>query len=327
MARLPKNIKTAAIFAAGGLIILGIILGITLGLTWQGIILAMFGIFGILITISPLLSFLNFGWKIAEKLFDRFGSGYSYREKANEPETEKRRRQFRLLNEQIFKKLREYRLLLPDEGDPVDLLRLNYDLSQLKDLPSYQDAYRYLNNDLPASTTRPEQLEAQAVKFNSDVNTFSNGIIPREVKQALQKVASLSPTQKGLVPLQDSISYENLIPYLERYWFSRLYSDYRYHYDFDCRYEEPYFWINSKIIAKIPNYKEDLLLETINRLKDYGPISRVINGTPVSKGLLQRRNELLAKASQLTKDINQHIIYRIEMESYHNQDIMAACKI
>jgi hypothetical protein len=216
--------------------------------------------------------------------------------------------------------LRGSHLLLPDEGDPVDLLRLNYDLSLLRDLPSYQDASGYLNNDLPISTVRPELLEAQVAKFNADVDTFTNEIVPREVKQALQKITSLSPTKKGSMPTDNSISYENLIPHLERYWFTRIYSDHRYHYEFDCRYEYPYFWINSEVIAKIPNEKEDMLLEAINRLKDYGPIKRIINGTPINKGLLQRRNELLAKAKLLANDINKYIIYPIEMGNYHTND-------
>jgi len=214
----------------------------------------------------------------------------------------KRIRRYTLLKEKIFSRISNYKL---ETGslDEINNFKLQYDLSEIKSSSYYAEASEYMTRDLSASITRPEELERLVTEFNNDVDELIRKIIPSRTREILQRVTTISDAKKGALPPENTISLENITPSIQRYWILNR--------DFDTNYKNGSFKIDGDIVAKIPPELQDSLMEALLTLKNDSKLFYAINGNlaSASKGLKQRRTELIKRGEDLSNSINDNIRY------------------
>lgn len=185
---------------------------------------------------------------------------------------------------------------------PDDVMKLRYDLSELKLSPYYEEAYQHLNQDLPKSIVKPERLETLVNKYIRSLQKFTEQKIPLLLKKTLSNIEYISYNPDD-VNIRSCIFLPNLLLILKRYWFEQ--------WDFDYRYENNQLCSGKYIIANVSSTVKDNLIRAINGFKKNVIIS---SRTSILK---KRRNELIEKNRVLSMCINKSIITQIERGLYN----------
>ncbi len=192
-----------------------------------------------------------------------------YRARAESFFREQKIRRFKLLEEKIFLRIRRYKL---EAGilDELGSFKLRYDLTEIKSSPYYAEASEYIRTDLPPYITRPEELEKLVTDFNNEVDEFMLNVIPSSTHEILRTVATISNAKKGALPPENSISLENIMPSIQRYWILNR--------DFDTNYQNGSFTIDGEVVAKIPPELQDSFIAAIQKLKTDSKLFHAMNG-------------------------------------------------
>jgi hypothetical protein len=194
--------------------------------------------------------------------------------------------------------------------DELSTFKLGYDLTEIKSSSYYAEASEYIKKDLPSPLTTPEDLEKLVTKFNNDVDEFILKVIPSNTYDILRTITTISNTKKGAVPTADSISLENIIPFIQRYWILN--------HDFDINYQNGSVTFDHQVVARIAPELKDNFIAAIQKLKTESKMFQAINGNLITglEGLKDRRASLIGKRKDLVQFIH-NIISKIEGEEYH----------
>ncbi len=153
-------------------------------------------------------SVANEYWRCHQRLFNRDGKKRSA--------DEKRQQHYELLNTRIFIPLRDMELSVRDPNNYQDGLKLSYGVSHLQALPDYPSAREHMDHDISKEVLRPEQLEEQVKKLNSDIDDYFNNQIRNIVSELLRsKFNDITITETGEELPYYTISFYGLIPKLQ----------------------------------------------------------------------------------------------------------------
>ncbi|MGC1930834.1 MAG: DUF4062 domain-containing protein, partial [Candidatus Nitrosopolaris sp.] len=165
------------------------------------------------------------------------------------------------LDKNIFSQLLDYELeTLYDY--PISRLKLNYDLSTLKENPDYEEAKLHWEQDLKDIRIDPEVIEAQVNALNKDVDMFFTSQIREPVIAAITIVEIFTAFESGTdIPPLNQISIPNVIKQLQSDWIEDTGVDKRYEKD------THYYVLGNTIIATIEPQNETRLDQIINSLR------------------------------------------------------------
>jgi hypothetical protein len=212
-----------------------------------------------------------------------------------------RKKNYELLSDNIFQRLRDYQLELQDDY-PTYIMKLHYDLSGFKLSPFYEEAYEHLKQDLPKSIVKPEKLEALVARYNQSLQKFTEHKIAILVRNILSNIVPISYRGED-VHKRNCIFLPNILYVLRRYWFAQ--------WDFDYRFENNQLCIEEYIIANITSTLKNRLIKEIDKLKKNTAISSQLSI------LKRKRKGLIQKNNALSTFINRFIIMQIQREQYN----------
>jgi hypothetical protein len=220
---------------------------------------------------------------------------------------DKRQEIYKHLNESIFKPLLAYENLEWSLFDyPVSRLKLNYNLSKLKNNPDYDEARIHWEHDLPKSITDPEQLEEKIKNHNEKVDIFFD-------KEAVQYVRNIqwndffpSDEQNDIPPL-NHVSIPNIIREIRRFdWIEAANTKRFERYDRDSGV----YSLNGRAIAHIEPRLENRLSELLDVIREHYTINQSI------RCFREEREQLLREHGNLQKEIAKEIVSKIERQQY-----------
>jgi hypothetical protein len=220
--------------------------------------------------------------------------------------TTKRQRIYKHLNKNIFKPLLVYNNLEWSLFDyPVSMLKLNYNLSNLKNNSDYNEAKIHWERDLPKSITNPEQLEEKIKNHNENVNLFFDKEAEQYVRSIQWNDFLLSDEQSGIPPL-NHICIPNTIRQIRRDWLEGANSKRFERYDRDSRV----YSLNGIAIAHIEPHLENYLSESLDVLRNHYTINQRL------RYFREQREQLLREHGALQKEIGKEIVSKIERQQY-----------
>lgn len=219
---------------------------------------------------------------------------------------DKRQKIYKHLNKNIFKPLLAYKNLEWSSFDyPVSMLKLNYNLSKLKDNSDYSEARIHWEHDFPKSITNPERLEEKIIALNEDVDGFFNQEIIQYVRAIQWNDFFLSDEQSG-IPAMNHISIPNTIREILRDWLEGATTKRFERYDRESRV----YSLNGRAIAHIEPRLENRLSELLDVLREHYTINQSI------QCFREQREVLLREHGDLQKEIGKEIVSKIERQQY-----------
>lgn len=220
---------------------------------------------------------------------------------------EKRQHHYELLKTRIFLPLSGMKLSVKDVNDYQDELKLSYGISHLSALPDYASAKDHLDNDIPNDVIRPEKLEENVTKLNSDIDDFFNNQVRNIVSELLRsKFNDIRIIETGESLPYYTISFYGLMPKLIRLWIDSV--------DFSISCNSGLCRLNNYVdFASIPALSESKLITTINEIKNNSQIRNSIGQ------LRDRRRGILEQSNLLANSINKKIIFEIDHQKYKSK--------
>ena len=217
---------------------------------------------------------------------------------------EKRQNHYELLKTRIFVPLSGIELSVKDINDHQDRLKLSYGVSHLQALPEYDSASAHIDHDIPKDMIKPEQLEEQVKKLNSDIDDYFNNRVRRIVSEQLRsKFNDIRIIETGEELPYYTVSFYGLIPKLIRFWIENV--------DLTISCENGLCRLNNYIdFASIPALSVSKMITIISEIKNNSEIRNSITQ------FRDRRKAILEQFSLLTNSINKKIIFEIEHQKY-----------
>jgi hypothetical protein len=207
---------------------------------------------------------------------------------------QERRKIHESLNSNIFEKIAKYGF----EGNyvsPIHRLKINYDLSKLRESSDYEEAKAHWEQDLKGIETDPEKIESKVKGLNQDIKEFFTTNLQKHVISAIE--ANFTAFDKTDIPPSNQVSIPNVIKRLERDWIESSGVD--IHYDPASRRYD----LDGVTIAIIEPQHEVKLNHIIKSLKSKdSPIDLAIQSFRL------RRNTILKAAEMLNKEMDERII-------------------
>lgn len=242
---------------------------------------------------------INEYWHSNQRLFNGNGKKRSA--------DEKRQHHYELLKTRIFLPLSGMELSVKDVNDYQDELKLSYGISHLQALPDYASAKDHLDNDIPNDVIRPETLEEDITKLNSDINDYFNNQVRNIVSEILRsKFNDIRIIETGEELPYYTISFYGLLPKLIRLWIDNV--------DFSISCNNGLCRLNNYVdFASIPALSESKLITTINEIKNNSQIRSSIGQ------LRDRRRGILEQSNLLTHSINKKIVFQIDHQKYKSK--------
>ncbi|MFZ0513639.1 MAG: hypothetical protein WAM14_18680 [Candidatus Nitrosopolaris sp.] len=183
-------------------------------------------------------------------------------------------------------------------------MKLDYDLSELKDNPDYDEAKVHWEQDLKNIGMDPEQIESRVKDLNTDIDKFFTSHIREHVIAAATEANLTAFDETGIPPL-NQISIPYVIKQLESDWIDDVGVNKRY--DENTRQYD----LEGVTIATIEPQHETRLNHVINSLRSkHSPISLAI------QAFRQRRVTILEDVRTLNKEMKKRIINPINKNLY-----------
>ena len=133
-----------------------------------------------------------------------------------------------------------------DANDPEDRLKLAYGISHSENLFDYVYAKQHMNQDLPSELIKPELLQIEVTRFNSEVDDyFDNKLLEIIINTLSSKLSDVNIINSVDTLPDNTISYYYLRQKLNKYWAEKQ--------DFEVRCNDGLCKLNNHIdIANIP---------------------------------------------------------------------------
>ncbi len=255
---------------------------------------------------------------LSQYLFDRFGDRNA--NPVQQPATsdkllleeiekrslvDKRQGIYNDLDKNIFSPLLDYELETPYDY-PISRLKLNYDLSSLKENPDYEVAKLHWEQDLDDIGIGPEVIEAQVNTLNKDVDMFFTSQIREPVIATItiEGIFTAFESKTDIPPL-NHISIPNVIKQLQSDWIEDTGVDQRYEND------RRHYVLGGAIITTIEPDDKTRLDNIINSLRSKDNlISHHI------QAFKERRVAIWNDVMKLNTEINKRIINCISKKLY-----------
>lgn len=158
-----------------------------------------------------------------------------------------------------------------------------------------------MNEDLPNELIKPEALQKEITRFNSDVDDYFDDKLPKIILNTLQlNLSDVKITNSDDSLPDNTLSYSYLRHKLNKLWVEKL--------DFKVRCDNGLCKLDNSIdLANMPITLEANLKAAVKELKT---VKTNINLLRI------RRAEIILKSKKLSKSINMEIISRIEHRQY-----------
>jgi len=213
-----------------------------------------------------------------------------------------RRKIHESLNYNIFEKIAKYGL----DGaytSPIHRLKINYDLSTLRESSDYEEAKAHWEQDLKGIEIDPEKIETEVKGLNQDIEKFFGENVRKYVVSAIEQ--NFTPFANAGVPPLNHVSISYVIMELERDWIEDTGVDTRYHR------ESGIYHLGDYVIATIRPESEINLNHIINTLRSKdSPIKSAI------RSFRLRRNSILKDVEMLNREMDRRIINPIKKGRY-----------
>jgi hypothetical protein len=220
---------------------------------------------------------------------------------------DKRQKHYELLNTRIFIPLRDIELSVTDVNDYQDRLKLSSRISQLQTLPEYDSAKEHIDKDLPRDLIKPEWIDEQVRKLNSDIDDYFDNQLRNLVTQIISsRFTDIRFVETGDALPDNTVSFYGLIPKLTRLWVDNV--------DFTVSCNSGLCRLNNTVdFALIPVSSQSLIITTIDEIKNNPQIRTSI------EHLRNRRRNIIEQSKRLSNSINSTIIFEIEHQKYKSK--------
>lgn len=217
---------------------------------------------------------------------------------------EKRQNHYELIKNRIYLPLSGMSLLIKDYNNHQNALKLSYGLADLRSLPEYASAIEHMDHDISKDVLKPDQLEEQVKRLNSDIDDYFNNRIRDIISQQLRsKFKDIKITDSGEELPYYTVSFYGLVPKLIRFWIEKV--------DFTVSCKDGFCRLDNYVnFASISALSGSKMIETINEIK---------NNTEILNSVVQfrdRRKTVLEQSNILSSSINKEIIFQIEHQRY-----------
>jgi len=133
---------------------------------------------------------------------------------------------YRKLNENVFIPLRDYlgpAIRYSLNQDPWNQLRLDYDLTNIRQNPFFDEGVKHLQKDIPSLPQAVDDIELKAQLLSDEVRSFRENIAKFQTTQALDVVTEDDPTveiSETYRNLPNQILLPNIFDILSARWIS-----------------------------------------------------------------------------------------------------------
>ncbi|MGC1931872.1 MAG: hypothetical protein WA667_23120, partial [Candidatus Nitrosopolaris sp.] len=210
------------------------------------------------------------------------------------------------LSENIFSKLVGYSGASKGWFDyPIRELKLNYDLTDLKENPDYDEAKLHWEQDLKDIGVDPELIERQVNALNKHVDEYFTSQIPKVVRAAI--AGKLTAFELIGIPPKNQISIPYVVKQLETDWIENTNA---YMRTDELDKDTHQYVLEGVIIATTSPTQDETMNKIISSLKKDSSIRVAI------QEFKERRSTILEDVNTMNKEINKRIINPINKKLY-----------
>ncbi len=221
----------------------------------------------------------------------------------NEVELNIKDRTNNLLNERVFKPLRNDMIEILDENSPYVLPLVGFDPLDIQKSDDYDEAVKHLEQDIDKFDEHFKEIGNQVADYNNNLLDFEGDGLDIMLSKYFEENGFYSNGRVGILPKRNMIIISNLKDRLKCYW--------KYNEDFELKMDGDFLRINGKdIIASIDPEDEDRLKDCIIRGKNY---QEIVNKYDALKNDF---NKIISQSEYLGKEIAEKLVRRIEKGKY-----------